>query len=479
MFEFESDDRHRIFREASAAISSNKIDSLKQILASCPEWYKLKDWDDYNLLHIAVLFKKHAIFDYLHSFNKISLEETNRFGNTTLTICLTMKDMCTSVNTEDFAIKLIQLGANINPRCRNNDSLLHIAVRKYFLGVAKCLIERGIDINAQNDDGKTPLRVVGDRQGFREIQIDYKQTRKDFEEGVSLLLYYGADASICHDKGVSTFEQFVLWHAWAFAVLEHLFDLTYDSYSECVICLKALEYLMLNESPLFYKVMDRVTEVSLDNCVLAHAPFWMKTDHLRVFLEKFDHVVDEMLSDDNCCSTSWTWPFNETSIDNFRLLLESHLAPKTIEYIQQMSIPFIMSMVQRKTPVKADVDLIQYLLTFGLGVSFLDIEKVYNLDGYNDLFKTMLHMIPILESREVARCDVLPRIICDINFDLETFLKDPHDCSVNSMKILLDYFANPRFRDYCLRRDVNSVTKKVKRLPTVPILVELARDATR
>jgi hypothetical protein len=138
-----------------------------------------------------------------------------------------------------------------------------------------------------------------------------------------------------------------------------------------------------------------------------------------------------------------------------------------------------MSMLQRKTSVKAHVDLIQYLLTFGLGVSFSDIEKVYNLDGYNDLFKTMLHMIPILESREVARCDVLPRIICDINFDLETFLKDPHDCSVNSMKILLDYFANPRFRDYCLRRDVNSVTKKVKRLPTVPILVELARDATR
>jgi hypothetical protein len=59
MFEFEPDDRHRIFREASAAISSNKIDSLKQILASCPEWYKLKDWDDYNLLHIAVLFKKY------------------------------------------------------------------------------------------------------------------------------------------------------------------------------------------------------------------------------------------------------------------------------------------------------------------------------------------------------------------------------------------------------------------------------------
>jgi hypothetical protein len=160
-------------------------------------------------------------------------------------------------------------------------------------------------------------------------------------------------------------------------------------------------------------------------------------------------------------------------------LLESHLAPKTIEYIQQMSISFIMSMVQRKTSVKAHVDLIQYLLTFGLGVSFSDIEKVYNLDGYNDLFKTMLHMIPIPESREVARCDVLPRIICDIHFDLETFLKDEDDYSVNSMKILLDYFANPRLRDYCLRRDVNSVTKKVKRLPTVPILVELARDATR
>jgi hypothetical protein len=139
----------------------------------------------FNELFILICKSSHAIFDYLHSFNKISLEETNRFGDTTLTICLTMKDMCTSVDTEDFAIKLIQLGANINPRCRNNDSLLHIAVRKYFLGVAKCLIERGVDINAQNDDGKTPLRVVGDRQDFREIQIDYKQTRKDFEEGVS------------------------------------------------------------------------------------------------------------------------------------------------------------------------------------------------------------------------------------------------------------------------------------------------------
>jgi hypothetical protein len=88
---------------------------------------------------------------------------------------------------------------------------------------------------------------------------------------------------------------------------------------------------MLHESPLFYKVMDRVIEVGLDNRVLAHAPFWMKTDYLRVFLEKFDHVVDEMLSDDNCCSTSWTWPFNESSIDNFRLFTDSSYSSRVGE----------------------------------------------------------------------------------------------------------------------------------------------------
>lgn len=57
--------------------------------------------------------------------------------------------------------KLIKSG-NINKKYRNDDSLLHIAVRNGSTKIVKMLINNDININAKNSNGDTPLHELAD-----------------------------------------------------------------------------------------------------------------------------------------------------------------------------------------------------------------------------------------------------------------------------------------------------------------------------
>jgi ankyrin repeat protein len=50
--------------------------------------------------------------------------------------------------------------ADIQQRDAYNNSLLHLAASRGYLQLANLLIEQGVDINAQNNDGDTALHVA-------------------------------------------------------------------------------------------------------------------------------------------------------------------------------------------------------------------------------------------------------------------------------------------------------------------------------
>ncbi len=74
----------------------------------------------------------------------------------------------------------------INARMDTGETLLHLALRKYYENLALILILYSADINAGDGDGKTPLHTA----------IEYS-----YEKGVRLLLFYNANVNIEDNNG--------------------------------------------------------------------------------------------------------------------------------------------------------------------------------------------------------------------------------------------------------------------------------------
>ncbi|MEL6321251.1 MAG: ankyrin repeat domain-containing protein [Cyanobacteria bacterium J06626_14] len=61
---------------------------------------------------------------------------------------------------ERLTFLFLQAGVNINATNNDGDTPLHIAIRHHRLNVAQFLIERGARINERNYEGHIPLNMV-------------------------------------------------------------------------------------------------------------------------------------------------------------------------------------------------------------------------------------------------------------------------------------------------------------------------------
>jgi ankyrin repeat protein len=87
----------------------------------------------------------------------------------------------------DIMQLLLDYGANVNVDDKHRNTPLHFAASEGHFEAARMLLERGADVNSQNDKGLTPLLQAsqGRREGHRDI--------------MRLLLDYGANVNM-HDK---------------------------------------------------------------------------------------------------------------------------------------------------------------------------------------------------------------------------------------------------------------------------------------
>jgi ankyrin repeat protein len=87
---------------------------------------------------IGYLMKKEAKLDKSVGNNQ-SHESPSRFGLLSL---------------------LIEKNSNINTVNNKGDTFLHVACRKGLFDFAKCLLENGADLDAEDTNGKTPLDLA-------------------------------------------------------------------------------------------------------------------------------------------------------------------------------------------------------------------------------------------------------------------------------------------------------------------------------
>jgi ankyrin repeat protein len=57
---------------------------------------------------------------------------------------------------------LLEHGAEVNRRDKDNQTPLHLAMGRERFKLARILLEHGADANAENNNGKTPLHILSE-----------------------------------------------------------------------------------------------------------------------------------------------------------------------------------------------------------------------------------------------------------------------------------------------------------------------------
>lgn len=134
----------------------------------------------------------------------VSIE--NNEGSTAMEVCIYSDDFKCSVN---MAKMFFDAGGDVNRKTIDGETLLHLAAAGCEEDLVRYLISLGLDVNARDDCGQTPLLSVAESDCFdmRQLRQDYMSSLGPMDEmfgvfnTIKLLLMSGADANAVNNKG--------------------------------------------------------------------------------------------------------------------------------------------------------------------------------------------------------------------------------------------------------------------------------------
>jgi ankyrin repeat protein len=376
--------------------------------------------------------------------------------------------------------KLLEKGADIHLTSIFGLTFLHHAVETGTaddLTIALLAIEKGADVNWQDDDGETPLYIA---------------CKKGHKKWVHTLLYYGADPNIPSHKGIIPLAAISLSISGKkqTRLQDILFPYTFDS-DNTTLSLPSMVEAMISQTSAFPRLLQKVSRVSYDTDDLEYFVErieFQNGKNLKLFVEKFEDVVNDMLDNYQILVILLKMTTSLSGINYVVLnlkgildaFLESDQGPKLIQ-ASDPSFPAISHLIKtfnydRHMFVEKEklTKTAFLMLSYGLCVTQEDLETVYRIYGYCDLFRLLLRM-------DVQFCDghkPSPRVLMyyDPSTDLDKCFDDYSSLAIGS---LLDHFNHPKLKVLCLSNSNNEIANKAKELPPVPLLVELARNAAR
>ncbi|XP_063903953.1 uncharacterized protein LOC135123333 isoform X2 [Zophobas morio] len=392
------------------------------------------------------------------------IEFVNREGLTALVVAL---DCFVSNNDtwmrEHFAYELIKKGASIDRVYFHGDTPLHRTLDRGYYKAAKLLIERGADVNAPNREQDTPLT---------------RTLYKDESELMMTLLVYGAQPTVLN------FEQSVLYGN-SFEIQEILFLYIYDEYSNLELHLDVLLTLAEAKSPLFYHIIKCPIKITIQYESLSlYFRFLcsISIDCLHLVIQKFGHYMNKVFSRKIFSESYYEGGEGKViCLKNLNVILESELRPSVITFINNVnSTEIFEDLIELGYDENAVTPLYCYLLSYGLNVQELDLHYVYDLYGYCELFKILLHMDiqkgVILEGYIKK---AVPAFVYDINMNVERFLQEQSDYDADSAYLLRRYFVHPKLNEICYQINQMIGYSEVQSFQKIPLLVELARNVFR
>ncbi|KAJ3646900.1 hypothetical protein Zmor_024461 [Zophobas morio] len=453
-----------------AAVVQNEVDSLKYF-SNCTDWYKIDNPEDGNsLLQIGIIHQKKEVCDYLLSLPDFPLDHENNDHLTALALALRGNgEFCDHISYE-----LIKRGASVpsvnTVSFKDGFTLLHHALEKSLVKVSKLLMELGYDVNALTSSQMSPLWCCLDANYIDEIEAEL----------VAALLYYGADPTIGTIYGYNTFEYAV--KLCSFSVEEALFYYTFDQYTCVDIDFEVLLTLANKRSPFFHETVQRTNNVILGNSpkTYYHLLFLIDVEYLDVLIKKCGYAIAQVFAQVKFKVYKMSSFYEPTFLRNLDFLLGTDLRHDTINFIVMFSDIFYMYfLVAVKHGESLMAENVYYLLSYGLKLNESDLEAFYKRYGYGELLKIALHMdIAKTGSKRYSNNSLLV-FLYDVNMTLEKYLQDPSPYyPPKNLCELLPYFVHSKLHLLCQHEGIVNADVWLSR-PTVPLLVELARNVFR
>jgi hypothetical protein len=397
------------------------------------------------------------ILKFLLDQEEAPIDAENTNGETALMVAL-------SKGRRKLAYEMIRKGANVHLVDNKGVSALHLAVKDECKGICCVLLDKGVEVNLHDHDEQTPLSMA---------------CRQNWVEGVSMLLCYGADVSSIVGS---------VFDVQNVGLQEILFGYVCDpekiSYS-----LRTIDAAMVTDSHFFAEMFRYVSHIDWDlassyECS-DNIPSY-NTEYLKMLMDKFEDLVSGLIGDSRLLQ-SFAFEWGLRAAENFDLLLDSkQMVPIIVKnvHIHQYCFGlghFIKQTGQNKSLDERVFSIVSKLIQEGVKVYSFDMEQMYLHFGFHKLF----HIILSTEVHEGPhRCmHLMPHLVYDFTASIEGFLSKSHRFYPETLDVVLDYFCHHKFNDYCGKireyRLKAKLIEKIRKLPRVPLLVELARNVCR
>ncbi|XP_068915738.1 uncharacterized protein [Tenebrio molitor] len=459
------------------AVNNQNLEELKSLTAPDVPVHLFKYSNDDTLLHIAVRKKNVPILEHLLSLGSLDINAFNNLGKTPL--------LMAAIEPNSQILKaLIEKDADLNLGDPDGNTPLHYAAYYNFVDNCVVLLERGANVNVQNKRGFTVLHVVCGVHTELEL--------------VAMLMFYGADVSIpsSDDNGIgyTPFELCLMHNKVTFQ--KFLLDYVMDEVAKTPILLGALVGAMEHRAELFPIIVQHVSEVIYDTDelrIFLNKIMYFKPEYLRLFIQHFDYIVKAIRNVDTCLMTSPSFYIEEhltgyprtysNLIENLYIIFDEPLACYFVESVNKAHKPNILSTLvhicfKQKLPIKSLSHAIYHLLSYGVELTHEIVEQIYYCFGDGEMFRTLLHM-DIQKTADYWSRAPLPAIIYDVAVkDVDTFLKKPNTYDRVVLEKLASFYAGCQVKEFCVSVE-KDLSETVEKLPDVPLLLELARNAAR
>ncbi|KYB27168.1 uncharacterized protein LOC103313096 [Tribolium castaneum] len=438
-------------RLIAAAVQGN-VDIIRDLLDS-PKWYHVRDNMNRNLLHIAILREQREVFDYILTLPDFPFDAFSTYGETVLDVALTVFGDNYGPRKfveEYFARELLRKGIFYT---WHENTLLLRAIERSYNEVVVLLIEQGVDVDAYNCNGFTPLQVA--------------TTYADNAEATAILLMFGADPLICYPTWYTVFEKCPNPE-----IQKILFYYIYDQGSEVDIHLEVLLPLAATNPSLFDEVFKNSININMTKChagICLEKLCVMDVESLKLVITKCTYYLRKVFSAPvqekiKVCCNKW-------SLENLLVLLESNLRDDILNSIKILDSTSILQEMVKDNKTESEIsEVLCFLLSYGLEIAAYDLHLIYSEFGYCNLFKILLHMDDVSQ-----KCDnfqnvkIMPLFSYDVTISLEDYLDSFKSNQPAHFLELCSYFCRPNLIKNC---DLETVQQ-------IPLLVELARNEFR
>ncbi|XP_063906952.1 uncharacterized protein LOC135125359 [Zophobas morio] len=282
-----------------------------------------------------------------------------------------------------------------------------------------CRGEKKTTKNPSRDPSKGRFPPIGPWSPFRTLKNSFplhSACEKGDLELICKLLYHGVDPNAPNSDGLLPIE-LLPCDENSDVALDILFP--YSVEDGCSVSLHTMTVAMLQTSSYFRHLCSVAKEVTYDDTdlIFFRNKFrYLVKKHFFLFLDKFEHVVRAAI-DEFFLYWMIIWPAGWDDVGEYAAVLDALVARGCLEELARpkthlatepkriyedeiwVAVPgtdIIIAQLIELFSFRFDEDeitkMILEMVSYGLRVTFHDLDFVYGRYGHNDLFRILLHM---------------------------------------------------------------------------------------